>query len=126
VDLQSDVQNCGACGIRCPEGQKCVEGKCLPPPTCPKEFPFYDPVRNVCLKCRDQSDCGPNEQCCSGDCVPVDAVCCGTIICPGPFRFCVDPKLPLCCTDPSDPKGFVCTSLGIKPTALKRPERNVD
>jgi peroxiredoxin len=122
VDLQSDVQNCGACGIRCPEGQLCVEGKCLPAPPCPKhfpsydpvwnvccpkQFPLYDPVRNVCVQCRDQSDCGANEQCCNGECVPAKATCCGTIVCPEGFPFCAEPNL--CCTDPNR---FRCTTRG--------------
>jgi peroxiredoxin len=122
VNLQSDVQNCGSCGNRCSEGSRCAQGKCLPASPCPKRAPFYDPVwnvccprqfpiydsvRNVCVQCRGDSDCGANEECCSGECIPARATCCGALVCPEGFPFCAEPGV--CCTDPNR---TLCTTRG--------------
>jgi hypothetical protein len=31
ADLQVDVQNCGACGEICAQGEACMSGQCVPP-----------------------------------------------------------------------------------------------
>ena len=81
VDLQSDVTNCGACGVFCQGRQTCQDG------TCVGEGPVCTPPMATCNGvCADLSDdpehcggcnigCGFNESCDGGVCL--DSVPCG-------------------------------------------------
>ncbi len=61
AEFSRDSQNCGACGIRCPDGVFCDQGKCsgmTPPPppatqpmTCPPDLP------NGCIKADGNATC---------------------------------------------------------------------
>jgi hypothetical protein len=72
VNTDTDINNCGACGKRCENGQVCRGGSCgcedsACEPACPPEFP---------VRC-DSGCYGPGFSCCpdrSGACEP-DTVC---------------------------------------------------
>lgn len=42
IDLQSDLNNCGACGVICSAGQSCQEGVCRAPPIELNQFPLIE------------------------------------------------------------------------------------
>lgn len=57
VSFESDINNCGACGVKCPGGWICCEGKCV----------NYESDPRNCGHCG--VSCGPGEVCCFGFCV---------------------------------------------------------
>jgi hypothetical protein len=74
--FSTDADNCGACGRRCPAGEICVGGNCVPPVEC--------------VATADATPCplpnGVQGMCCGGACVDVhtDASNCGSCarVCP--------------------------------------------
>ena len=75
VDLDADVANCGACGVRCGDGESCDGGECR----CGSTRGSAGPA------------CGPTETCCTDACADLgfdEASCGGCGIGCGPGEFC--------------------------------------
>ncbi len=51
ADAKNDLDNCGACGIVCPPGDHCVDGKC----GCPTGMIYCGPPRTGAKACKDPS-----------------------------------------------------------------------
>ncbi len=63
VDVRSDPQNCGACGIVCPEGGECLRGECA----CPEGTTTCE---DACVDTRiDIENCGECGNACSISCI---------------------------------------------------------
>lgn len=86
VDVQSDAENCGACGEACRLGQICVEGACVGGAT------------RACASdeaCSDGEFCTGIEHCVQGFCRPSapvvcdDGIACTTEVCSNEARTCV-------------------------------------
>jgi hypothetical protein len=60
VDLSKDPSNCGACGFKCADGQKCSGGECLCPPGAQLcEFGTAPDIESVCFHVDvDPNNCG--------------------------------------------------------------------
>jgi hypothetical protein len=74
VDLQTDVQNCGDCGVQCPVGATCEAGVCICPPAgtvCDDGDPctINDVWDGACACVGTPLDCQPGESCYNGGCV---------------------------------------------------------
>lgn len=81
VHLDSNENNCGECGNRCPKGANCQDGKCVCAPssivcngTCVQ--PDSDPAN--CGGCDNQ--CPQDRICQGGECVCPDYECAGTCL----------------------------------------------
>ncbi|MDP3275333.1 MAG: hypothetical protein Q8Q09_09080 [Deltaproteobacteria bacterium] len=123
VDVQSDTQNCGACGTRCTDDQLCQGGVCVPSIACPND-------RTLCSgRCRDvltdELNCGrcgnacpAGRGCVGGQCSNTPAVTIGNgsnhscaIIAGGAVRcWGADARMQLG-REPAS--GHTCTSTGV-------------
>jgi hypothetical protein len=88
IDTQSNILNCGECGLACDSGDGCVDGACVP--SCVDDpcagFSFCDPDSQLCLPgCESDEQCGANEQCDLGTHACVCAE--GSVLCGG---VCID------------------------------------
>ncbi|AKU95693.1 Tryptophan synthase alpha chain [Labilithrix luteola] len=70
IDVQSDVNNCGACGNVCPAGTPCVAAQC----GCPTDAPDFCSGRCFDLK-KEHDNCGACGTQCSYTQVCVDGKC---------------------------------------------------
>jgi hypothetical protein len=84
-DFQTDLNHCGACGIKCAAGMRCCEGACV----------NTQDDGNYCGSCGNR--CSPGNECCNGVCRNVlsDVQHCDTCnnACPGLLLG----LLPVCC-----------------------------
>ncbi len=64
IQLDRSLNNCGACGVRCPPGQQCCNGACINPKSDLKH----------CGACGQA--CGAKETCCQGLCCASGESCC--------------------------------------------------
>jgi hypothetical protein len=73
TNTQSNSQNCGGCGIACPNGQSCVNGRCQALSSCVNgikdgQETDVDCGGPVCQPCSDFQACILNRDCRSGLC----------------------------------------------------------
>lgn len=91
IDVLTDPKNCGTCGVACPEGIACVDGKCDVKPTCQcSDGKVCDENGDCVVKC-GSSLCRPDESCCGNTCTTLDTVKhCGSCdnACQGNAPFC--------------------------------------
>jgi hypothetical protein len=78
ADLETDANNCGACGKQCTQDQSCLFGVCVCRKSCPPGW-VQDPDTCVCSCPQGQVSCGlndvccpPGSGCCGGECTPLD------------------------------------------------------
>lgn len=95
ADLETDFDNCGACGNACAVGQACVAGACACSPGI----------------CPDDGCCDPGSQAC----VAVGAACgaAGTVCAVGGCAACGDAGQP-CCAGASCGAGLTCADGGCR------------
>ena len=63
TNFQTDLENCGGCGIKCPKDSKCHNGKCI----CDLE---YKRCGKLCVKlAEDINNCGECGKKCEGACI---------------------------------------------------------
>lgn len=79
VDVDTDVDNCGACGSYCDEGSYCEGGDCVDPgPTCPSP---RTTCGDACVDTRSNRDhCGGCDAGCEGDDACRDGYCVSTCV----------------------------------------------
>ncbi|MER2565381.1 MAG: EGF domain-containing protein [Myxococcaceae bacterium] len=86
LDLTAELENCGACGRTCGQGEVCNRGRCAVLPDDCTQMPmgcgsgFYcDPVSKKCMTgCRLTADCPMGASCSSGTCsCPTGQHACG-------------------------------------------------
>ena len=91
VNLLSDFNNCGDCGLRCGQGESCQNGQCMPIAQCP-------PGSNG-QPCDDGNACTVSDACVAGQCVGIFRTCddgnpCTTDTCQGASGNCVNTNVP--------------------------------
>lgn len=65
-DFDTDSENCGGCGVTCPEGQMCAEGSCCAETVCDGACVDTDSDPSNCGVCGGA--CAAADICCSGAC----------------------------------------------------------
>lgn len=109
IDVLSNPENCGACGLSCPAATTCVDGQC----TCAAGLLLcgttcVDPSsdRRNCGDCGVA--CGSDNDCIDGECTGCGGLgepCCGGIRCSGKFTECGPSGtcVTMACAEPFDP-----------------------
>ena len=97
LDVSSDTESCGGCGISCPTGQGCTAGRCSP-------------------GCTTSSDCAANTLCVNGQCLPTGCsvaqpeTACAVAVSPGLSEsgICCGPSCVMNAYDPNN-----CGACGV-------------